>query len=117
MKYEAILKVKREQAEQLERLCKEPDADSARDESLFDEEVKFNNGATMAIQVIASTEPDKESAWTQGILFDKDGFELGCTDVGESFLGEYKIHDSLSPLLVSLEGVEDCYRVNVIIED
>jgi hypothetical protein len=45
----------------------------------------------MAIQVIASETPDEEECWTQGVLFNPAGLELGCTDVGESFLGEYQV--------------------------
>ena len=38
----------------------------------------------------------------RGVLFNPAGFELGCTDVGESFLGEYQV---------------DNYIVNVEIKD
>lgn len=93
MKYTQTLKVNRVIAEQLERDCQEPPglSDVGRDEPLFDEEVVFSNGHRMAIQVIASNEPDEESCWTQGVVFDERGNELGCTDVGESFLGEYHV--------------------------
>jgi hypothetical protein len=89
MEYKATLQVEKAIADQLEEACVNTLSDCARDEPLFDEEVVFENGNRMAIQVIASTEPDKEPAWTQGVVFDKVGNELGCTDVGESFLGEY----------------------------
>lgn len=74
-------------------------------EVIFDNEVVFPNGFRMAIQVIAA-ETEGETAWTQGVLFDEDGNELGCTDVGESFLGEY---------CVNYDGTE--YIVNVLDSD
>jgi len=86
------MQVKASDGRQLEQACREPLADCARDEILFDQEVKFVNGNRMAIQVIASGNAE-ETAWTQGVVFDADGNELGCTDVGESFAGEYCVMD------------------------
>lgn len=75
----------------------------------FDEEALFPNGNRMAIQVIAgSRNPFDEwtdPAWTQGVLFSPDGEELGCTEVGDCFDGEYEIE---------YEGVK--YIVDVIAE-
>jgi hypothetical protein len=73
---------------ELEKALSKPISDVGRGETLFDKEVVFLNGFRMAIQVIAA-ETEGETAWTQGVLFDADGNELGYTDVGESFLGEY----------------------------
>ena len=70
----------------------------------FDEEVVFGDRKRMAIQVIAS-ESDDETGWSQGVLFDAAGHELGTTDVGESFLGEFTVAD---------EGVN--YTVKVVAE-
>ena len=92
MRYEQTLKVKARIYNELERACRVPLNDCARDEILFDEEVVFDNGNRMAVQVIASGN-DVESAWTQGVVFDPVGNELGCTDVGESFGGEYYVVD------------------------
>lgn len=89
----AILQVRSTVANKLELLCRKPDSDCGKGEVLFDREVKFPNGFRMAIQVIASESPATESAWTQGVLFDQKGNEIGCTDVGESFLGEYTVED------------------------
>ena len=73
------------------RLCSEVVDGVARDAIEFDEEMKFPNGFFMVIQVCASGTPTTEPAWTQGVLFDGRGNELGCTEVGESFGGEYCI--------------------------
>jgi hypothetical protein len=103
MQYKKTLTVKNDEAEQLEHFCHEAPGSCGRDEPIFDEEVVFDNGKRMAIQVIASTEPDKEPCWTQGVVFDSMGNEMGCTDVGDSFLGEYSVFDG-----------EDEYVVDVV---
>lgn len=58
--------------------------------------IEFENGMVGVVQVVSTTEPDKESCWTQGVLFSKHEnddmpflSEVTCTEVGESFLGEY----------------------------
>lgn len=93
MRYLQTLKVPAETAHELERICKEPDSGVKGDGVEFDQEVVFENGMRMAIQVCASGNPTEESCWTQGVLFDQHGNERGCTDVGESFLGEYCVPD------------------------
>jgi len=91
MKHYAVLVVGKDTADKLEQFCQEPPGDCGRGEVVFDEEVKFQNGNRMAIQVIASEEPNDEECWTQGVVYDELGNELGCTDVGESFLGKYHV--------------------------
>jgi hypothetical protein len=94
MQFKKKLVVERAVAEEMERICREPDTSVKKDGQEFDEEVVFDNGNRVAIQVCGSGDPANESCWTQGVLFSPDGVELGCTDVGESFLGEYWIsHD------------------------
>jgi hypothetical protein len=94
MKHEKTLLVEKVKALTFEKYCREPSAaDCGRGEIIFDSEVEFDNGYCMVIQVIASESPEDESCWTQGVLFDENGCELGCTDVGETFLGEYCVSD------------------------
>lgn len=62
----------------------------SKGEVIFDNEIVFPNGFRMAIQVIAA-EKKGETAWTQGVLFDEDGNELGCTEVGDYFLSDYTV--------------------------
>ena len=76
---------------QLEMCCRKSSG-HRNSETLFDREVKFNDGKRFAVQVIDSDVED-EPAWTQGVLFDKDGYELGCTHVGDEFIGEYIVDD------------------------
>jgi hypothetical protein len=83
-------------ADQLERWCENPPSGPAttfmgRGNVVFDEEVHFLDKHFMVVQVVASEEPDKEPCWTQGILFNEQGREVGMTDVGEEFLGEYQV--------------------------
>ena len=93
MKQTREMKVTVHEAEEMERMLREPDESNARDELVFDREVTFDNGYRIAVQVIASAQPAKESCWSQGVLFTKDGYEVSFTDVGESFLGEHKVFD------------------------
>lgn len=72
----------------LESLCDGPAADCGRDEIVFDKEATFPDGRRMAIQVIAPNDLS-DGCWTQGVLFDADGNELGATEVGECVAGEY----------------------------
>jgi hypothetical protein len=65
-------------------------SDCGLGETLFDKEVKFEDGKRMAIQVIASEDSDG-FAWTQGVLFDSNGCEIDCTEVMEDFVGEFQI--------------------------
>jgi len=92
--FSGVIKVPKHRGEQLENFTQKPPCDCGRGETLFDEEFVFDDGNRMAVQVVASVEPENEPCWTQGVLFDAAGNELGTTDVGESFLGEYTVsHD------------------------
>lgn len=98
------IKKKVENARDLEeRVQKAHPEDHQKDAVIFDEEVTFQNGIRMAIQVCNSNDPN-ESAWTQGVLFSPEGHELGCTDVGESFLGEYCIPYENDDYIVIVEA-------------
>lgn len=102
MKYYGEIFVRREKFNEMERACREKiAADYRRDEVLFDETFRFSNGNFMAIQVCVPDCKD-ESCWTQGVLFNKKGFEISCTDVGDSFQDEYTVFDG-----------DDVYTVNV----
>lgn len=103
MKYTGEMKVDTEVAVEMERLCRKADSSISKDCTQFDREFKFPNGFRMAVQVCSTLDPSEESCWTQGVMFDKIGNELGMTEVGESFLGEY---------CVMFDGDE--YEVNVV---
>ena len=104
MRYEQTMQVMASEGRQLEQACREPLTDCGRDETIFDQEVEFVNDTRMAIQVIAAGADSGESAWTQGVIFDEDGEELGCTEVKDTFAGEY---------CVTVDG--DTYVCNVVL--
>lgn len=87
--YKQVLSVPKHTADSLEACCQTPHSDVKKYSTEFDEEVEFANGLRMAVQVCGPGDPSEEPCWTQGVLFDKEGNELGTTDCGESFLGEY----------------------------
>ncbi|MGO8748715.1 MAG: hypothetical protein ACLQNE_22320 [Thermoguttaceae bacterium] len=96
MNYTGTISVPIDEVARLERFCRVPPGRkncNGRDVPLFDQEYTFPNGVRMAIQVCPSTDPDIDPCWTQGVLFDHHGFELGCTEVGLSLLGEYHVPD------------------------
>lgn len=89
--YRGLLQIPAAELQELERRLCEPDANCRRDEPLFDREVVFPDGCRMAIQVIASTLPAEESAWSQAVLFTETGNEVCCSDVGETLAGEWTL--------------------------
>ena len=89
--FHETMAVPRGQIDSLELLCRGPATGCGRDETVFDQEVRFDDGRRMAIQVVSPNEPDSESCWTQGVLFSADGEELGCTEAAESFCGQYRV--------------------------
>lgn len=91
MKFEGKLEVDAVTFDEMEKIVDEPHEDVKKDGVEFDEEFIFSNGNRMAIQVCGPGDPSEESCWTQGVVFDPAGNELGCTDVGESFEGEYHV--------------------------
>ena len=85
------LQVEKSIAKEMEKICSRICRDVKKDGVEFDEEVVFEDGNRMAIQVCGPGDPSEETCWTQGVVFDSEGNELGCTDCGESFLGEYSV--------------------------
>lgn len=87
--HEVIMPVPAHVIAAMEQLCRVPPG--ACREVEFDEEVRFPDGRRMAVQVCGTLSPATEPCWTQGVVFSPEGHELGCTDVGESFAGEYDV--------------------------
>lgn len=88
--YHETLTLPADTIDRLEELCRGPATDCGSDETVFDHEVTFDDGCRMAIQVVAPNDP-AESCWTQGVLFDADGAELGCTEAAQFFAGVYVV--------------------------
>ena len=76
-----------------QRYLDEPNEHAPRGAVLFDYMARFPDNSYMAIQVISDSEPDRNAGWCQGVLFDSDGREVGCTEPGDTFLGEYVVGD------------------------
>jgi len=78
---------------EMERICRceccDTKSDAPEFDTEFDREIEFPNGLRMAIQVLGAGLGGR--AWTQGILFDPEGYEIGCTNIGKAFGGEYRI--------------------------
>lgn len=79
-------------AQQYDDWCVLGPTDTAEGEVIAEHGVDFDGGHTVVVQVVAGT--CGEPCWTQGILFDADGYELGFTEVGDSFTGEYVLEDT-----------------------
>lgn len=78
---------------ELERHCSRFVDVGQKEGCLFDQEVVFDDGMRMAVQVcLAPSEP----CWTQAVLFTPNGEEVGCTDVGDFFEDVYTLdHDNV----------------------
>lgn len=85
----AVLNVDREEVEYCELACRQG-GDFCKDEAIFDREVALGD-CRFAVRCVASNRPAVDPAWTEGVLFDARGHQVGCTPVGDSFVGEYEI--------------------------
>jgi len=67
--------------------------------------VVFSDGCQMDIK-LCSTED--ELAWTEAVLFNKDGYELCCTEPADEFIGEWNLtyDDNSYTVIVSIESIE-----------
>lgn len=98
-KFQHFLTIDADEFQLMERLVTKRGSDYPKDRCVFDKSVAFPLGISMAIQVITTLTPKEDTCWTQGVLFEQerkpDGSELwhevGCTDVGESFGGDYTV--------------------------
>ena len=78
----------------LEHEPKDEDECLGEDETICDG-VKFQDGTQMDIKccgVQYLDEPCRSNkAWTEAVLFDRNGSEIACTDVSDSYLGEWTL--------------------------
>lgn len=93
-------------ADRLDRMCSECLNEPPYGETVFDQEFVFKDGFRMAIQVYSPVWMNGESGWSQGVLFDSHGEELGVTGAGEVFVGTYIV-----------EVGDDTYMVEVIADE
>jgi hypothetical protein len=86
--YRRVLRVAAARCDDLERFTAEGFVGKTDRGTEFDEEVVFRDGRRMAIQVCRCR---GESYYAQGVLFDADGNERGCTTCGDGFAGEFEV--------------------------
>jgi hypothetical protein len=99
-----LMVIPRDIATEMDRICREADPNVSRESLAFNREHVFDNGLRMAIQVCPTPYPS-EPRWSQGVLFDQEGFELAVTEVHDRLTGEFTV-----------EYDEDVYTVEVVAE-
>jgi hypothetical protein len=92
MTHTQTLVIHDEHADEFETNCIAVNKDLPKNYKLFDGEVEFDNGLTMAIQMYTDEDPSKYACWTQGVLY-CDGNEINCTEVQGSLFQEFTIMD------------------------
>jgi hypothetical protein len=99
-------------ADCLETRCREPDANLqlnwglAKDQLLFDEEVIFDNGRFMTIQVCQPSNNDMESCWVKAMLYIRDGCGPYCSEVGDRFRGDYRLEYGGDEYIVTVADLD-----------
>lgn len=107
MIHRKTIRVRKLVASIMEELCQVAPSEGRDIE--FDESVRFDNGMVMDVQVCHGGD---DCYWTQGVLyepsvvFDNHLIEVACTDVGESFVREYRILHDNDEYIVNVEVSE-----------
>ena len=59
---------------------------------------KFPDGKFVDVKCcgVQFEEGGENTSWSEAVLFDKDGYEIACSEVCEDFLGEWELTDSMS---------------------
>ena len=92
----------------IELLLREPQNEDewAGDGVLFGWTVTFDDGFFMDIDICGVSfyeEGRCNSAWTQAVLFDQNGCEVNCSDVGEDYFGDWVVSCGDNLYTVTLE--------------
>ena len=71
----------------------EEDAQSEDDTIVYS--ANFPDGKSIDVKCCGVQFEDggENTSWTEAVLFDKDGYEIACTDVCEEFLGKWELED------------------------
>lgn len=112
MKYEAIIKVDRKSFEVINRyLTVQPtcEEEAQHEDDTITYTAKFADGKEVDVKCcgVQFQEGEENTSWTEAILFDKNGSEIVCTDVCDSFLGEWELEDDKG----------NVYVVNVVVTE
>jgi hypothetical protein len=105
--YHETMALPKATVDKMEALCRTAARGCHRDDVVFGKGVSFDDGNTMEIQVVASGDPEHETCWTQGVLFDADGAEIGCTEPGDTFAGEYCVETDTATYTVVVTDDSD----------
>ena len=94
--------------ERINNLLKEPQSEDewVGDGTLYRFTVTFDDGHFMDISVCGVSYYEDggcNSAWTQAVLYDKNGAELCYSDVGEDFFGYWALDDGNNTYVAILE--------------
>lgn len=93
-------------------LSHEPESEDdayLHEDDIIRETAVFDDGKEMDIKCcgVRYEEGSVNTAWTEAVLFDGNRGEIACSEVGEEFLGTWKLHDK--------EG--NAYIVDVTVAD
>ena len=108
MRYERVIKISKEEAEQINKhLTVEP---TCVEECLGEDiaivyTAEFDNGFEMDVKCCGvQYEPYNSSntAWTEAVLFE-DGQEVCCSEVSDEFLGEWVLENDEDEYVVIVE--------------
>lgn len=110
-RYEQTITITKELAEAIRHILEDEPANE--DECFGSKEpaitvtARFEDGKEMDVKCcgVDYEESGYNTGWTEAVLFDENGCELGCTDVEDEFLGDWE-----------LEHGDDEYVIHVIVE-
>lgn len=99
MVYEKFLYIGKREAAEIQKALnwKEGDSSDFRlgEEDTIINTVGFDNGFDMDIKCcgVKYLENEDNSAWTQAILYDTNGYEVGCSEVEAEYFGTWELDD------------------------
>ena len=111
MKYEKVIKISKEEAEQINKyLHEEPSCEEeclSEDTTIINTAI-FDNGFEMDIKccgVQYDVDNGTNTAWTEAVLFEH-GYEVSCSDVSDEYLGEWTLEDDDNNKYVVIVEIE-----------
>lgn len=82
--------IPRPEADRASKVCAVPPGrDVERDETVLSWTAKFSDGLRIEVKVVAPNDPEQEACWCEAVMFDADGFEIGCSEPEERPYGEW----------------------------
>ena len=111
--YFKMITITPQEAEKINKYLEHEPKDASEclsEDEVIDHSTTFSNGYTMAIQCCgvqfeenASENGSTNKAWTQAVLFNEHGREEACSEVSDTFLGDWElIGDDNNKYIVSI---------------